>query len=414
MFPGILPFALLTEVPLKNPAIREVSEVVGEFEILLKYEIAELPVQQATAESGDAEDDQPVPSPDFDDEGDTAKVSAMPTVLSDVFPPELLHVGERGADSRVLPSPPDPFGVAMVVRHHTSQPRLDDPGHVPKMPDMPPQEMPDLREASAVPRPDFSTYPDASESVLPERRDFDTPRIGTEVGHSIPVNSARADRPHHVEGLLPVNAISTKPRAIPDALAATSEREMVTSSDPAPSTTPTQAQAQAGLLIERDQSSDLTPEITVHSSKDVRTEAPSHAPSQPAPRQIQSNPHDVLRQISDKLTQDDQAHVEITLTPEELGKVRLVITPGDAPTVAVYADNRETLDLLRRNADLLGKELRDTGMAGATLSFGDSDRSGQRGHNAVPSARLGEGGADTTQAQPNAARQLGRQIYMRM
>lgn len=111
-------------------------------------------------------------------------------------------------------------------------------------------------------------------------------------------------------------------------------------------------------------------DITLHLSRDLRIEVPTDMANRP--RIV--HPHEVTRQIAEKVAASDQNRIEITLTPEELGKIRLVITPGESPEVSVYSDNRETLDLLRRNADLLQKELRDTGFGGASLSFGEENR----------------------------------------
>lgn len=85
-----------------------------------------------------------------------------------------------------------------------------------------------------------------------------------------------------------------------------------------------------------------------------------------------------MRQIAPHLADQQAGQIEVTLTPEELGTVRLVISAGDRPAIAVYAENSATLDLLRRHADLLSRELRDTGLAGAELSFADNNGTGQR------------------------------------
>lgn len=111
-------------------------------------------------------------------------------------------------------------------------------------------------------------------------------------------------------------------------------------------------------------------EVTWHASRDIRVDSQSD----PWVKARTVSPHEVARQVAHGLSASDQNRIEITLTPEELGKIRLVITPGDSPTISVHADNRETLDLLRRNAELLHRELRDTGFGGAALSFGDENR----------------------------------------
>lgn len=163
---------------------------------------------------------------------------------------------------------------------------------------------------------------------------------------------------------------------------------------------------------------DFVVDLSVHVSRDARLEQNAATPLN-VPKTMPADPREIVRHISEKLLQSDQNRVEITLTPEELGKVRLVITPGDVPSVSVYADNRETLELLRRNADLLSKELRDTGFAGASLSFGDSNQSGQRTPNdaarqEMPENRTALPTALTPGNDRHPALPTGRQLDMRI
>ncbi|WGR62482.1 flagellar hook-length control protein FliK (plasmid) [Paracoccus ferrooxidans] len=51
----------------------------------------------------------------------------------------------------------------------------------------------------------------------------------------------------------------------------------------------------------------------------------------------------------------------------------MLISPGDNPAVTILAERPETFDLLRRNIDLLSKELRDAGISGADISFSDGE-----------------------------------------
>jgi flagellar hook-length control protein FliK len=63
--------------------------------------------------------------------------------------------------------------------------------------------------------------------------------------------------------------------------------------------------------------------------------------------------------------------VEVTLSPEELGKVRLALLAADGQiTVQVVAERIETLDLLRRHIDVLASELRQQGYSEISFSFG--------------------------------------------
>lgn len=71
--------------------------------------------------------------------------------------------------------------------------------------------------------------------------------------------------------------------------------------------------------------------------------------------------------------------VEVALDPAELGAVRLALEPSDgAMVVHLAAERPDTLDLMRRHADLLARDLRDLGYADVSFRFGSgqSDTSG--------------------------------------
>ncbi|PJF09889.1 flagellar hook-length control protein FliK [Pseudorhodobacter sp. MZDSW-24AT] len=71
--------------------------------------------------------------------------------------------------------------------------------------------------------------------------------------------------------------------------------------------------------------------------------------------------------------------VELSLSPEELGKLRFdIVAHGDRLSVMVFAERPEALDLLRRHGDQLLQELRLAGFTQSSLNFGDwSQRSGR-------------------------------------
>ena len=82
-----------------------------------------------------------------------------------------------------------------------------------------------------------------------------------------------------------------------------------------------------------------------------------------------------LRALADKVAGQaemaDRHGVELTLAPEELGRIRLTLQGSDGRmTVTVHADRAETLDLLRRNIDMLAQDFRDLGYAHTSFAFG--------------------------------------------
>lgn len=82
-------------------------------------------------------------------------------------------------------------------------------------------------------------------------------------------------------------------------------------------------------------------------------------------------PAQVARQLAEALPQTQNRPVEITLSPEELGRVRLSLTLSESQvTVNLLAERPETLDLLRRHIDMLGEEFRALGYENIAFAFG--------------------------------------------
>lgn len=87
---------------------------------------------------------------------------------------------------------------------------------------------------------------------------------------------------------------------------------------------------------------------------------------------------DIARQLSAQIAASSAARgpggyqtLEITLNPAELGRVRLTLQAGEAAmVVTIAADRPETLDLMRRNVDVLAQEFRDIGYDSTGFSFG--------------------------------------------
>lgn len=108
------------------------------------------------------------------------------------------------------------------------------------------------------------------------------------------------------------------------------------------------------------------------------------APAQAAPVPQGSIPAPVPTQAVGSLivataAEGADAQLEITLAPEELGKLSIALRhEGERVVVIVTAERPETLELMRRNADHLAQELRQAGIGGAALSFGQSGQGDQR------------------------------------
>jgi hypothetical protein len=87
-------------------------------------------------------------------------------------------------------------------------------------------------------------------------------------------------------------------------------------------------------------------------------------------------------QITAALVSRPDGQVEISLSPDELGHLRLTLQPDskdpDRVVVTLVFDRPDTLDLFRRNADQLADALRAAGYEAADLSFGHSGGQGPR------------------------------------
>ncbi|EKE74599.1 MULTISPECIES: flagellar hook-length control protein FliK [Roseobacteraceae] len=92
-------------------------------------------------------------------------------------------------------------------------------------------------------------------------------------------------------------------------------------------------------------------------------------------------PTRVAMQLADAARQLPDRPVEITLSPEELGKVRLSfqLSENGAIHVVIAAERGETLDLLRRNIDSLMTEFQDLGYENSGFSFQSFDQGSQGG-----------------------------------
>lgn len=106
------------------------------------------------------------------------------------------------------------------------------------------------------------------------------------------------------------------------------------------------------------------------------TTAQGNPPVESAHR-LPSPPPEILRQnirhIAETTRHLDRGTIEITLSPEELGHVRLTVKSHDitGTTVVLQADRPETLDLMRRHVELLAQDMRDFGYRELTFAFQD-------------------------------------------
>jgi flagellar hook-length control protein FliK len=86
----------------------------------------------------------------------------------------------------------------------------------------------------------------------------------------------------------------------------------------------------------------------------------------------------VVEQLTVAVKQSHDGRVELTLSPAELGRVRMTLLTGEIGiTVAIRADRDDTLDLFRRNSEALAQEFRQMGYGSVGFEFSSGGRSGQ-------------------------------------
>lgn len=92
-------------------------------------------------------------------------------------------------------------------------------------------------------------------------------------------------------------------------------------------------------------------------------------------RPLTFHPPAILRQVADAVVTMKGDRLEIALSPEELGRVRLVVTGAErSAQVTVWVERPEVLELLRRNSGLLSEHFSDAGMSGAGFEFREEPR----------------------------------------
>jgi flagellar hook-length control protein FliK len=87
--------------------------------------------------------------------------------------------------------------------------------------------------------------------------------------------------------------------------------------------------------------------------------------------QSPDTPRLVAMQIAEVVRASGERAVELRLQPEELGRVQLTMSQDATGTltVSLNVERPETLDLLRRNIDLLSADLHDLGYESIDFSF---------------------------------------------
>lgn len=137
-----------------------------------------------------------------------------------------------------------------------------------------------------------------------------------------------------------------------------------------------------------------TAAFSTHANLSLQAQQPVTESPQSAPAIAQS----VSGQIAFTVAQNPDGQTEITLSPEELGRVRLSMHSADGSiSVTIHAERPETLDLMRRNIELLQRDFRALGYEQMSFNFSQQG-SGQSPER--PPEETGPTGMDTSGNMP--------------
>jgi hypothetical protein len=120
-----------------------------------------------------------------------------------------------------------------------------------------------------------------------------------------------------------------------------------------------------------------TDAAAITAAQSAAAPAPTAQPLQGAAA-VTPPPAAVVEQLVVAAKQNSDGRVDLTLSPAELGRVRMTLLAGETGiTVAIHADRDDTLDLFRRNADSLAQEFRQLGYGSVGFEFRGGGNSGQ-------------------------------------
>lgn len=167
--------------------------------------------------------------------------------------------------------------------------------------------------------------------------------------------------------------------ATPDRVTSTPPREMAAAPRPEAPAPTGLAAALAEFTLE------LPPGVEPLASRVTPTGAPVAGTS--AWQAAAQDPRPVLQQVAEALVTTRGDRTEIALSPEELGRIRMVMSGPDRAHIVIWAERPETLDLVRRNADQLAQQLAEAGVNAGTMEFRRDDRPEWQGRRADGSER---------------------------
>jgi flagellar hook-length control protein FliK len=121
--------------------------------------------------------------------------------------------------------------------------------------------------------------------------------------------------------------------------------------------------------------------VLTHSAvqaQEAKTEPKADGQTSPGPSRGLETSQPALRQVFDAILRSPDGRIDLRLSPEELGGLRLTLIPeGSSIRVMIESDRIETQDLLRRHSQDLERALRDAGFENPSFEFSQDRRAPQ-------------------------------------
>jgi hypothetical protein len=125
----------------------------------------------------------------------------------------------------------------------------------------------------------------------------------------------------------------------------------------------------------------LADPILTHSAiqaQEAKAEPKADGQTSPGPSRGLETSQPALRQVFDAILRSPDGRIDLRLSPEELGGLRLTLIPeGSSIRVMIESDRIETQDLLRRHSQDLERALRDAGFENPSFEFTQDRRAPQ-------------------------------------
>lgn len=262
---------------------------------------------------------------------------------------------------------PEPTG-RIVRSEQATEPVHVGPDHASKPPIAPVnyavsvQTVPGTEATSNKPSPDTLERPAATPSMQPAAESKAAPKPSMLIPHvEIPLEPAQVAMPESTESS--TNNIAepvADPEFAPSAENNSENSEKIEQNTEASTDRTVELTAPADHALEPVAGHDT---LLRHGHVQA-----THAPNAPVDRPG-ADPR-LGQQLVANLPQAADRPVEITLAPEELGRVRLTLSLAEGgPHLVVQADRPETLELMRRHVDQLAQDFRDMGFEGMGFAF---------------------------------------------